>query len=159
MQKPDAAVSDHESAEEEVKGEVAEIQVLSPEELQGQSQQSWDKFYKHNQDKFFKNRNYLRFAFELIDQKIAEAEGNDVYLFEVGCGTGSTVIPLQEKYKDSMKFYACDFSPNAIKILDSLGVCEKAFVKDMVSDKEISEFPDEHIDFITMIFFLSAIHP
>ena len=26
-------------------------------------------------------------------------------------------------------------------------------------DQEISEFPDSHLDFITMIFFLSAIHP
>jgi methyltransferase-like protein 6 len=58
-----------------------------------------------------------------------------------------------------MLFYACDFSPNAIKLLDSLGVCEKAFVKDLVADLEISEFPNSHIDFITMIFFLSAIHP
>ena len=80
-------------------------------------------------------------------------------LFEVGSGTGNTVVPLQEKYKETMNFYACDFSHNAIKILDSLQVCEKAFVKDLVADPSISEFPDSHIDFITMIFLLSAIHP
>jgi hypothetical protein len=68
------------------------------------------------------------------------------------------VIPINEKYKDSMKLYACDFSHNAISILSSFKVCEKAFVKDMVSET-ITEIPDDHLDFVTMIFFLSAIHP
>ena len=77
----------------------------------------------------------------------------------MGSGTGNTVVPLYDKYKDVMKFYACDFSPNAIKLLDSLSICERAFVKDMVSDMDISEVPDTHIDFTTLIFFLSAIHP
>ena len=90
------------------------------EELQKGSQQSWDKFYKHNQDKFFKNRNYLTFAFERIESKISEAKenGQRVSLFEVGCGTGNTIIPLAEKYKELIELYACDFSPNAVKLLD-----------------------------------------
>ena len=58
-----------------------------------------------------------------------------------------------------MSLYSCDFSPNAIHLLDNLKICKAAFVKDMVSDSEISEIPDNHIDFTTMIFFLSAIHP
>jgi len=53
-------------------------------------------------------------------------------LWEVGCGTGNTVVPLKEKYP-AMECYACDFSPNAIKLLAELGVCT-AFVKDMVND-------------------------
>lgn len=82
-----------------------------------------------------------------------------VNLLEVGSGTGNTVVPLHDKYKDSMTFYACDFSPNAIDILKSLQICEEAFVKDLVADPDIKEVPDAHIDFTTMIFFLSAIHP
>lgn len=69
------------------------------------------------------------------------------------------MVPLQEKYKEVMEFFACDFSPNAINLLDSLKICESAFVKDMVHDMSIDEVPDQHIDFTTMIFFLSAIHP
>ncbi len=90
------------------------------DELQKGSQQSWDKFYKHNQDKFFKNRNYLTFAFDRIEAKISEAreKGSSVSLFEVGCGTGNTIIPLAEKYKELIELYACDFSPNAVKLLD-----------------------------------------
>lgn len=42
------------------------------DELIEQSQASWDKFYKHNQDKFFKNRNYLSFAFEVMERKLEE---------------------------------------------------------------------------------------
>ena len=38
-------------------------------------------------------------------------------------------------------------------------MCEKAFVKDLVKADSIPEIPDNHIDFTTMIFFLSAIHP
>lgn len=58
-----------------------------------------------------------------------------------------------------MIFYACDFSPNAIKLLSQLAICEQAFVKDMVADPLIPQVPDSLIDFTTMIFFLSAIHP
>ena len=118
------------------------------------SQKSWDVFYKHNQDKFFKNRNYLSFAFDVIDTHLKEKELG--VLWEVGCGTGNTVVPLREKYPQ-MSYFACDFSPNAIKLLSDLGVCN-AFVKDMVAD-EVTEVPDNHVDFTTMIFFLSAIHP
>ena len=60
------------------------------------SQKSWDLFYKHNQDKFFKNRNYLSFAFDVIDKHLKEKELG--VLWEVGCGTGNTVVPLREKY-------------------------------------------------------------
>ena len=63
--------------EEEVKGDIEGAKVAKEatmEELQKGSQQSWDKFYKHNQDKFFKNRNYLTFAFERIESKISEAK-------------------------------------------------------------------------------------
>lgn len=79
-------------------------------------------------------------------------------MFEVGCGTGNTIIPLAEKYKELIELYACDFSPNAVKLLDQLKICEKAFVKDMVTE-DITEIKPYHIDYITMIFFLSAIHP
>ena len=39
-----------------------------------------------------------------------------------------------------------------------MSICEKAFVKDLVSEP-IVEIPSNHLDFTTMIFFLSAIHP
>ncbi|TNV76575.1 hypothetical protein FGO68_gene16824 [Halteria grandinella] len=146
---------------EEEKQEIVPLKD-DPVELQKLSQQSWDKFYKHNQDKFFKNRNYLSFAFEVIDQRVAEAISQDqkVSLWEVGSGTGNTVIPLHEKYKAQMSFFACDFSPNAIKLLNDLAICERAFVKDMVfCESDIAEIPSSHIDFTSMIFFLSAVHP
>eukprot|EP00347_Sterkiella_histriomuscorum_P012412 403368679 len=143
--------------------------------IQDISQDSWDEFYKHNQDKFFKNRNYLTFAFDLINQRIQELkEGGKLNLFEVGSGTGNTIMPLHERYNKQINFYACDFSHNAVKLLQSQGICQKAFVKDMVTE-ELHEFDQEEIineenkqqqiipeiklDFVTMIFFLSAIHP
>lgn len=57
-----------------------------------------------------------------------------------------------------MTFYACDFSQNAVTLLQDLKICEIALVKDMVND-ELPEIADSHLDFTTMIFFLSAIHP
>jgi len=32
---------------------------------------SWETFYKHNKANFFKNRNYLSFAFDVIDSMIS----------------------------------------------------------------------------------------
>lgn len=85
--------------------------------MQDLSQESWDKFYKNNQDKFFKNRNYLTFAFDLIQSSLELINDRKLNLFEVGSGTGNTILPLHEKYNDKMNFYACDFSQNAIRLL------------------------------------------
>ncbi|CDW90489.1 UNKNOWN [Stylonychia lemnae] len=129
-------------------------------EIQQIAQESWDEFYKNNQDKFFKNRNYLSFAFDLITKHIEDNQDKEekLYLFEVGSGTGNTIVPLHDKYNSVMRFYACDFSQNAVQLLDNLKICEKAFVKDMVKG-DLVEIDDDKLDFVTMIFFLSAIHP
>jgi len=57
-----------------------------------------------------------------------------------------------------MVFFACDFSPNAIDLLVKQDICKKAFTKDLVKE-EIIEIKNGSLDFITMIFMLSAIHP
>lgn len=67
-------------------------------------------------------------------------------------------MPLHEKYKDQMSFFACDFSPNAVELLIKQDICKLAFVKNLVSEP-IDEIEDGQLDFITMIFMLSAIHP
>ncbi len=81
-------------------------------------------FYKNNKDKFFKARNYLTFAFDLINSKIEQnRSGEKLKLFEVGCGSGSTIMPLHERYKEQMTFFACDFSPNAVDLLTKQDIC------------------------------------
>ena len=76
----------------------------------------------------------------------------------MGSGTGNTILPLYERFKESMDFYACDFSPNAIDLLNKQGICKRAFTKDLVKE-EIEEVEANSLDFVTMIFMLSAIHP
>jgi len=76
----------------------------------------------------------------------------------VGSGTGSTLLPLKEKYQSKMNIYACDFSPSAIELLKEQKICELAFVKNVELDP-IPEIEPQSLDLITMIFFLSAIHP
>ena len=101
----------------------------------------------------------MTFTFELINSKIKNNKSGDkLNLFEVGCGTGSTIMPLHEKYIDQMNFFACDFSPNAVELLIKQDICELAFVKDLVREP-IDEIENEKLDIITVIFMLSAIHP
>merc|ERR1712059_123389 len=106
----------------------------------------------------------------LIDQ-LRENESyfgsaSDFRLFEVGCGTGSSVFPILEvNVNPGLMVYCCDLSPQAVQLVKdhpeyNKGRCQ-AMVCDVTNpeDWESAPFPPSSLDVVTLIFVLSAISP
>lgn len=81
----------------------------------------------------------------------------------MGCGVGNTVFPLLES-NPNLFFYAFDFSARAVQLLKehplyaSTGRCS-GHVCDIVNDPLPTEIALQSLDFVMMIFVLSAISP
>ncbi|KAL1188151.1 hypothetical protein V5N11_003182 [Cardamine amara subsp. amara] len=74
-----------------------------------QHSQPWQDFHsRHSSGKFFKERRYLLKEFP----ELVSCEENSK-LLEVGCGNGSTVIPILRGSKN-ITVYACDCSSEAL---------------------------------------------
>ncbi|PWN91885.1 S-adenosyl-L-methionine-dependent methyltransferase [Acaromyces ingoldii] len=107
----------------------------------------WNLFYKHHEDRFFKNKNWTEKEFEVLggaqkrqdeigkdgaevkqsgdEEAIAgdaiveeETAGRGSVLLEVGCGPGNMLYPIIKRNRD-IKAHACDFSSRAVEILAS----------------------------------------
>ncbi|KAJ8627029.1 hypothetical protein MRB53_020336 [Persea americana] len=117
----------------------------------------WDVFYKLHQDKFFKNRHYLRKEWG----SYFRAEGKKVVL-EVGCGAGNTIFPLIDTYPDIF-VHACDFSPRAVDLVKAHKEFTEdrvnAFICDLTADDLCEKVLPTSVDIVTMVFVLSAIAP
>ncbi|TPX54455.1 hypothetical protein SeMB42_g00252 [Synchytrium endobioticum] len=126
----------------------------------------WDKFYQANEDKFFKQRNWLRVEFpELFEQVTRVDTSSRFNMLEIGCGTGSTVFPvLAETTRASNVFvYAVDFAPTAIELVQRNPEYDPerclAFVYDVTCEELPSQIEEGSLDVCACIFVLSAIHP
>jgi len=115
----------------------------------------WEIFYRKNADKFFKDRHYF-------DREFPELLNGRITILEVGCGVGNTVYPLLELNPEAT-IYACDFSPTAIDIVKAHPGYSSgrvtAFVADLTHDDLTAHVPPGSVDFVTMVFVLSAISP
>jgi SAM-dependent methyltransferase len=82
-------------------------------------------------------------------------------LLEIGCGVGNALFPLLRLHPDVF-FYGVDCSRNAIQVVqnhaDYSSRCA-AWVIDLVGDELPLPLRHDHLDFATLIFVLSAIHP
>ena len=82
-------------------------------------------------------------------------------LLEVGCGVGNFLFPLLTELPN-LFIYACDFSSTAIDLLRQNPQYDQqrieSFVCDLTEEKELA-IEEDSIDFCSMIFVLSAIHP
>ena len=114
----------------------------------------WDQFYKRNTNNFFKDRHWTLREFDINLNEPTK-------LFEVGCGVGNFLFPLLNEIPN-LFIYACDFSRTAIELLSQNPNYDQqriqSFVCDLTDDKEIP-IEENSIDFCSMIFVLSAIHP
>ncbi|KAI9295909.1 methyltransferase [Neoconidiobolus thromboides FSU 785] len=132
----------------------------------------WDQFYSMNENKFFKNRNWLQMEFPELFPKAEDTvsthpilELKNVFtVMEIGCGTGATAYPLLESNPSSnLRVLACDFSKVAVDLVKSNKKFDenrqKAFVWDMTSLELPSEVTPGSVDIITLIFSFSAIKP
>jgi len=91
-------------------------------------------------------------------------ENSGFRLFEVGCGTGSSVFPVLEvNQSPDLMVYCCDLSQQAVNLVRehkdyASGRCH-AWVADVTADDWGAPFPPASLDVITLIFVLSAINP
>ncbi|XP_064081623.1 tRNA N(3)-methylcytidine methyltransferase METTL6-like isoform X3 [Macrobrachium nipponense] len=127
------------------------------DKLEKEAAKNWDKFYKRNETRFFKDRHWTTREF----QEIAGDGLGKRTLLEVGCGVGNFLYPLIEDQLN-LFVYACDFSARAVEFVKEHPLyCEdkvKAFVSDITKDDLLSQV-GEAVDIVSMIFVLSAIHP
>lgn len=85
-------------------------------------------------------------------------------IFELGCGVGNTIFPILKYSKDpTLRVFGCDFSSTAIDIMNSHDEFDKerckVFVMDATAEEWTVPFNEGSMDFIILIFVLSAIHP
>ena len=89
----------------------------------------------------------------------------DAVVMEVGCGVGNTVFPLL-RANPSLRVIATDFSGTAVNLLKANpeyaaadGRC-RAFMSDVAQEKLCpTHVTPASVDYVTMIFMLSAVHP
>ncbi|KAI8973652.1 S-adenosyl-L-methionine-dependent methyltransferase [Mycotypha africana] len=124
----------------------------------------WNKFYEKNENKFFKDRNWLKIEFPELFETSEEHAGKK-RVFEIGCGAGNTMFPLLEQSKNpDLYVYGADYSSTAVSIVTNHANYDtkrcKAFVWDLSSDKiPDDEIEPESLDIIVLIFVLSALAP
>ncbi|KAG8099934.1 hypothetical protein GUJ93_ZPchr0013g37372 [Zizania palustris] len=113
-----------------------------PTSQQAPSSDAWTSFHRrHASGKFFKERRYLLKEFpELLNIK------DCVKVLEVGCGNGSTVVPILRS-SPSMTVYACDCSKETLEKANEIVCNTKGFdVKDkfypFLLDVSKETFPD-----------------
>lgn len=153
------------NAEEKIKlNSQTLISAEDQEKYENEANQFWDKFYNIHENRFFKDRHWLFTEFPdlCIDPNPQIREKTNI--LEVGCGVGNTVFPILETNVGSNVFvYCCDFSEVAVSLVknNSLFDSERchAFVCDISSDVWNVPFKENTLDYIILVFVLSAIHP
>ncbi|KAF1766682.1 hypothetical protein GCK72_006640 [Caenorhabditis remanei] len=126
----------------------------------------WDAFYAHNENRFFKDRNWLLKEFPELDvNEECNLQKETVRILEVGCGVGNTTFPLMQVNNSSSRLFlhSCDYAPNAIRVLKSQEAYDttkmNAFVWDITQPAPEEAPAAESLDYIVCIYVLSAIHP
>ncbi|GFQ71109.1 tRNA N(3)-methylcytidine methyltransferase METTL2 [Trichonephila clavata] len=153
------------NAEEKIKlNSQTLVSAEDQEKYENEANQFWDKFYNIHENRFFKDRHWLFTEFPDLSIDSTPQVKEKTNILEVGCGVGNTVFPILETNVGSNVFvYCCDFSEVAVSLVknNSLFDSERchAFVCDISSDVWNVPFEENTLDFIILVFVLSAIHP
>ena len=160
--------------ERQLKGKLSDEKQAS---LLAEAASNWDQFYDKHENKFFKDRHWLFTEFPELrcdltnvteptncEKTVTATPGCKAQLrcLEVGCGVGNTIFPVLQVNKDRNFFiYGCDYSETAINIVKSHREYDSkrchAFVHDITSSDQQFPVADESLDFVVMIFVLSAL--
>lgn len=139
-----------------------------------ESSTNWDKFYRRNKTHFYRDRHWTTTASTDGFACLAAAPRDThhrIIVAEAGCGVANLAFPLLRK-NPAAHVYAFDFAPSAVALVraaeefrDSQGRC-CAFVWDFCKIKLEDVLPEERpgldtgvVDFVTLIFVLSAVPP
>jgi tRNAThr (cytosine32-N3)-methyltransferase len=77
----------------------------------------WDIFYRNNNNKFFKDRHWLKIEFPELFQALPQDSKTLFSLIEIGCGAGNTVFPFLAETKANVFVNACDYSKEAVQVV------------------------------------------
>lgn len=131
-----------------------QVSVFKQNQFDKNAQKYWDQFYKRNTNNFFKDRHWTLREFNINPNETSK-------LLEVGCGVGNFLFPLLNELPN-LFIYACDFSSTAIQLLQNNSNYDlkriQSFVCDLTDEQDLP-IEENIIDFCSMIFVLSAIHP
>lgn len=151
----------HESVE---KNSTLKMTCEQIEKLEKEADANWNAFYDIHQNKFFKNRHWL--FTEFPELKSSNSCSDQLKIFEIGCGVGNTIFPiLKYNNDDNLRVFGCDFSSSAIDILRTNEEFDtkrcQVFVLDATKECWQNDVPfsENSMDFIVLIFVLSAIKP
>lgn len=127
-----------------------------------QASKNWNAFYDRHGTLFFRNRHYLTKEFPPLLEAL-ETSHRAVKLLEVGCGVGNAIIPLIGRF-ENLCATGVDFAPNAIGHLSKHELYDgkrlRGFVCDISQPMSLDPFVEaESMDFVTMVFVLSALAP
>lgn len=135
------------------------VMPFKAEQLEKDASKFWDLFYKRNETRFFKDRNWTTREFEEL---LNDKSNKKRILLEIGCGVGNFIFPL---LKQDLNFYikACDFSSRAIEFVKTNPNYNEnnihAFCCDITTANIFENVKEQSVDIVTLIFVLSAIHP
>lgn len=130
---------------------------------------NWDKFYKRNQARFFRDRHWTTKSEtdgfpSLLEQR---ADDEDIVVVEAGCGAANCAFPLLSENK-KLQIFMFDFAQSAISLVKqspefNATRCH-AFLWDF-SRNPFSSVSDPgtlsaaSADFVLLVFVLSAVPP
>ncbi|KAK3815015.1 MAG: methyltransferase-like protein 6-like protein [Benniella sp.] len=135
-----------------------------------ESAKNWDRFYKRNETRFYKDRHWIEREFTIYKQQPTDTDNDTVATessspsvlkcLEVGCGVGNFVFPVLER-NPHLFMYACDFAPHAIELVKQHEAYKEerclAFVCDLTKDALTDTIAAGSLDVVSSIFVLSAI--
>lgn len=123
---------------------------------------NWDKFYKHNQSNFFKDRHYLVEEFALED--LAKDLTKSFHVVDMGCGVGNALLPLLNHFPN-MTAKGFDCSSTAVRLLQERLLVEgfdrrcQIHEGDLTDKQKNNEDLSNTADFVILLFVQSAIDP
>lgn len=151
---------------EYAQGVISKDKAIKPfwvNKYKNEAAKNWDKFYKRNETRFYKDRHWIEREFSIFSSSSTPAEGEEetrINCLEIGCGVGNFIYPVLDLNK-RLFMYACDFAPHAIDLVKQhedypQGRCS-AFVCDLTKDPLTDTIPAGSLDIVSSIFVLSAI--
>ncbi|KAF9084473.1 hypothetical protein BGX29_010151 [Mortierella sp. GBA35] len=154
---------------EYAKGVIEKDKAIKPfwvNKYKNEAAKNWDRFYKRNETRFYKDRHWIEREFTVFKPQEGGDNNQDdnkttvVNCLEVGCGVGNFIFPVLER-NERLFMYACDFAPHAIELVKQhedykQGRCS-AFVCDLTKDLLTETIPAGSLDIVSSIFVLSAI--
>ena len=128
------------------------------EKYRKESGKNWNLFYKRNSTNFYKDRHWTHKEFsQLLEPNIVLFFKKFQTLLEIGCGVGNFLLPLLE-VNPTCILYGVDISHHAISLFKQK---EYDTRRCTVSQCDIVLNAPEYfnVDFISLVFVLSSIHP